>query len=166
MAILLGIPVIILVVILQTVVITTLPLLNGIADLVLLVVAAWSLQNRLESDYSWAVIGGLVVGLITRVPWFIPLIGYLFVTFLANILRRQVWQTRVLGMLISVRAGSVVLLLLEWGALLVQGVPLPLEESLNLVVLPSTFLNLLFALPVYALVTELYQSVFPEEVVV
>ena len=40
MAILLGIPVIILVVILQTVVITTLPLLNGIADLVLLVVAA------------------------------------------------------------------------------------------------------------------------------
>ncbi len=165
MAILVGIPIILLVVMLQTVVITTLPLLQGTADLVLLVVAAWSLQNRLDADYSWAVMAGLLVGLISRVPWYIPLVGLLAVTVIANFLRRQVWQTPVLAMMVTVLVGSLLIYSLEWGMLLFQGVPLPLGESINLVVLPSTFLNLLFALPVYALVTELYQSVFPEEVV-
>ncbi len=166
MAILIGIPVILLAVMLQTVVISTLPLLHGTGNLVLLVVAAWSLQNRLQSDYSWAVIAGVVIGLVSRVPWFIPLIGFVSVTWIANFLRRQVWQTPVLAMMITVLSGSLLLYLLEWGALLVQGIPLPLEESVNLIILPATFLNLLFALPVYALVTELYQSVYPEEVVV
>ena len=77
MSTLLGIPVILIVVMVQTVVIRGLPLLQGTGDLVLLVVAAWSLQERVHSNYTWAVIAGLLVGLVSKVPWVIPLIGYL-----------------------------------------------------------------------------------------
>ena len=165
MSTLLGIPIILVVVMLQTVVIRSLPLLQGTSDLVLLVVAAWSLQERVHSNFTWAVIAGLLVGLVSKVPWAIPLIGYLVVSLLAQFLRRQVWQTPVLAMFITTLTGSILLPALEWVTLQVQGISLPLADSVNLVILPATFLNLLFALPVYALVTDFTQSVFPEEVV-
>lgn len=165
MSTILGIPVIFIVVMLQTVVIRGLPLLQGTGDLVLLVVAAWSLQDRVHSNYTWAIMAGLLVGLISKVPWVIPLIGYLTVSLLAQYLRRQVWQTPVLAMFITTLTGSILLPGLQWVTLQVSGVSLPLADSLNLVVLPAAFLNLLFALPIYALVTDFTQSVFPEEVI-
>jgi hypothetical protein len=165
MTTLIGLPVILLIVMLQTAVVRTLPLLQGTADLVLLVVAAWTVQDRIHSDYTWAVMAGLLVGFIGKTPWFVPLIGYVAVAVLANFLRRQVWQTPLLAMFITTLSGSLLLLGLQWGAMRVQGVPLPIIESLNLVILPGALLNLLLALPVYALVTDLTQSVFPEEVV-
>ncbi len=164
MATLIGIPVVFLVVMLQTAVISTLPLLQGTADLVLLVVAAWSLQERMRANYTWAVMAGLLVGFVGKVPWVIPLVGYLGVTLLAQLLRRQVWQTPVLAMFITTFTGSILIPGMEWVMLRAQGVPLPFWDSLNLVLLPATFLNLLFALPVYALVTDLVQTVTPEEV--
>jgi rod shape-determining protein MreD len=165
MSTLLGVPIILVVVMLQTVVIRNLPLLQGTSDLVLLVVAAWSLQERVHSNFTWAVIAGLLVGFISKVPWVIPLIGYLVVSLLAQFLRRQVWQTPVLAMFITTLSGSILLPGLQWVTLQVQGVSLPLADSINLIVLPATFLNLLFALPVYALVTDFTHSVFPEEVI-
>jgi rod shape-determining protein MreD len=165
MSTILGIPIILVVVMLQTVVISSLPLLQGTCDLVLLVVAAWSLQERVHSNFTWAVIAGLLVGFVSKVPWAIPLIGYLVVSLVAQFLRRQVWQTPVLAMFITTLTGSILLPGLQWVTLQVLGVSLPLADSINLIVLPATFLNLLFALPVYALVTDFTQSVFPEEVV-
>jgi hypothetical protein len=50
------------------------------------------------------------------------------------------------------------------GALIFKGVPLPINDSINLVILPSTLLNLLLALPIYAIVSDLAQWVYPEEV--
>lgn len=165
MASLLGIPVLILIVMVQIAIVRTLPLLQGTADLVLLVIAAWALQDKGNAGFVWAIIAGVLVGFISSVPWFIPLIAYLAVAFLATYLRRQVWQTPILAMFITSLLGTILLYGMEWVILQVQGVPLPFEESINLVVLPGAFLNLLFALPVYALVTDLTQSAFPEEVV-
>ena len=120
MSTLLGIPIILIVVMLQTVVIRGLPLLQGTGDLVLLVVAAWSLQERVHSNYTWAVMAGLLVGLISKVPWVIPLIGYLTVSLLAQYLRRQVWQTPVLAMFITTTTGSILLPGLQWVTLQVS----------------------------------------------
>jgi hypothetical protein len=166
LSILIGIPLILLAFIFQSVVVSTLSLLHGTADLLLLISAAWALQNRLRNDYSWAIMAGLLVGAVSHTLWVVPLVAYGAVTVLANFLRRQVWQTPLLAMMVSTLVGSLLLYALEWATLVTTGVSLPLSESLNLVVLPSTLLNLLLAIPVYALVTELYQSVFPEEVAV
>lgn len=164
MAIILGIPVLLAILMIQTSIVSTLPLLHGTADLVLLVLAAWSLQERVKVAFEWAGLAGLMVGLISKVGLVVPLAGYLAVASVGHLLRRQVWQTPVLAMFITTLVGSVILQGLEMVSLQIQGVPLPLGDSINLIILPGTFLNLLLALPVYALVTDITQSVFPEEV--
>jgi hypothetical protein len=43
------------------------------------------------------------------------------------------------------------------------GTPLPVGDSLGLVVLPSMLLNLLFAVPVYVMIRDLAQWVSPAQ---
>lgn len=45
----------------------------------------------------------------------------------------------------------------------VLGTPLPIGDSLGLIVLPSMLLNLLFAVPVYVMIRDLAQWVSPVE---
>jgi rod shape-determining protein MreD len=164
MNLLIGIPVLVVLVMLQTIVVSTLPLLHGTADLVMLVIIAWALQERVPSGFEWGLIGGLLVGSITAVPFYVPLVSYLGAVGLARLLRRRVWQTPLLAMFATTIGGSLMLHVVTWAVLRVQGTPLSILDSINQVVLPATLLNLLLALPVYAVMTDLAHSVYPEEV--
>ena len=164
MVFLFGVPFLVLLIMLQTAVVSTLPLLHGTADLVMLVLVAWALQERVPSAIEWGVIGGLMVGGISAAPFWVPLASYLSAVGLARLLRRRVWQTPLLAMFITTIAGSLAIHLITWAVLVVKGTPLPVWDSLNQVVLPATLLNLLLALPVYALISDLAQSAYPEEV--
>jgi hypothetical protein len=149
---------------LQSAIVTSVPLLNGSADLVLLVLAAWALQERVPSAFEWATIGGILTGLVTKLPFFIPVAGYMIVAILGRILLRQVWQSPVFAMMLTTLVGTVIYHVLSWVVLSIQGVPLPIVESLNLVIFPAVLLNLVLAFPIYAVVTDLAQSIYPEEV--
>ena len=162
--ILLAVPVFLLVLMLQTTVMSTLTLLNGTADLVLLVLTAWAVQERVRSAVEWAAIGGVLVGIISHVPLVVPIAGYLAVAILARVLRARIWQSPLVSLFLATFAGSVILPALTWAALQFEGTSYPLMESINRVVLPGTLLNLLLALPVYTIVAGLAQSVYPEEV--
>lgn len=149
---------------LQTIVLSSLPLLNGVADLVLLVLVAWGLQDRVKNGWLWAAIAGLMMEYISGLPQFVPLASYLLVMAVARIVRRRVWQTPVLAMFLVTFMGSVASQGLSMAALLATGTPIPILDGLNLVILPGTLLNLLLALPVFALVVDLAQWLYPEEV--
>lgn len=164
MAVILGIPVMILVVIFQTSIFRSLVLIHGTADLVLLVIIAVAIRRHSTVSFVWAFMGGLMVGFISGVPWFVFPLAYLGAAALARFLSSQVWQTPILAMFLTTLIGTVLSEGLQWATLRVQGVPLPMIESINLVLLPSSLLNLLLALPVYALVTDLTRSVSLEEV--
>jgi rod shape-determining protein MreD len=148
---------------LQTIIISTLPLLSGYADLVLLVLVAWSLQERARSAWVWAIVAGGLVALVSAQPVWAPFAGYLIVTAIARLFRRRVWQTPIFSMFLVTFLGSLITQSLTMGVLIFQGTPLPIIDSLNLVILPGTLLNLLLALPVYAVITDLAQSVYPPE---
>lgn len=149
---------------LQTIVISTLPLLDGYADLVLLVLIAWSLQERVRSAWVWTIIAGLMVGFTSALPLMVPVISYLGVTGLSRLFLRRVWQSPILAMFLVTFLGSLASQGLTMIVLIFNGTSLPLGDSLNLVVLPSTLLNLLLALPVYAVIADLAQWVYPDEV--
>jgi len=163
-SLLLSLPILAFVLMLQTIIVSTLPLLSGFADLVLLVLTAWSLQERARSAWFWAVVGGAMVGLVSAIPFGVPLVGYLVVTAIARLLRRRVWQTPILSMFLVTFLGSLITQGLAMGMLIFNGTPLPVFDSINLVILPGTLVNLLLALPVYAVVTDLAQWVYPEEI--
>ena len=161
---LIAFPVLILVIMLQTIVLSSLPLLSGQADLLLLVLVAWGLQDRVKNAWLWAAIAGVMVEYVSGLPQFVPLASYLLVMAVARLVRRRVWQTPVLAMFLVTFTGSVASQGLSMAALLATGTPLSILDSLNLVILPGTLLNLLLALPVYALVVDLAQWLYPEEV--
>lgn len=165
MDVLLGIPVMILAVIFQTSIVRSLVLIHGTADLVLLVIIAVAIRRHGIISFTWALIAGLIVGFVSRVPWFVFPVAYLGAVAIARFLSSRVWQTPVLAMFLTTVIGTMMSEGFQWVTLRVQGVPLPMMESINLVLLPGLLLNLLLALPVYALVTDLSRSVSLEEVV-
>ena len=144
-------PVLILVVILQSSVISQITLLKGYGDLMLVVLAAWGLQARISSPWIWAVLGGLLVGFVSKAPWPILLTGYVFVSLLAQLLQRRVWQAPLLAMFSVTFLGTVVLNLLLLVNFQIFGPSLKFNEALGLIILPNLLINLLIALPVFYL---------------
>ncbi len=69
---------------LQTAIISQTPLVNGTADLILLFFAAWTLNERVENSWLWAFIGGVIISMLSAMPFYVPLIGYLGVVGLAK----------------------------------------------------------------------------------
>lgn len=164
MPILLGFVVLVITLMLQTAIVSTLPILNGYADLVLLVLVAWSLQDRVRSTWIWMLLGGALVGYISALPLFLPLVGYAMVTGITRLLIRRVWQSPILVMFVMTFLGSLLMQGLVMVYLIVQGTSLPFADSLNLIIFPGTLMNLLLALPVYAVIGDLSQLVYPGEV--
>ena len=162
-AVLMAFPVLGALLILQSAVVSRIPLLQGAADIVLLAVIAWALQKRVETGIHWGIIGGLLVGIVSGQFYGTTLVGYLLAVGLALLLRQRVWQVPLLAMFITTFFGTLLVHLVALGVLRVTETPLPFWDALNLVTLPSVFLNLLLALPVYAIIGDLAKWVYPEK---
>jgi rod shape-determining protein MreD len=158
---LVAIPAILLAVILQSAVISRIYLLSGIADLPLVMLAAWALQEDVDSAWHWAVALGLMVGFVSGIPWYVPVISYGLIVALAQVLQRRVWQAPLLAMFSVTFLGTVIVSLLSFAVLRLSGVNMALEDVLGLLVLPSVLLNMLLAIPVYAVMRDLSRWAYP-----
>lgn len=165
MDVLVGIPVLVVSLITQTVVIRSLPLLHGTADIVLLVLIAWALHERVTAVWEWTVIAGLLVSFVSAMPLMSPLVEYLIIVGITRIFHARVWQMPILAMIIATIVGTIIqhiyiMIVLQ----LVNGVSIPVAESMNQVIFPSVLLNLLLAIPVYAFVTDMANSIYRVQV--
>lgn len=160
---LIAVPVLALAIMLQMAVISRITLLSGAADIVLLILIAWALQEQVEFAWHWAVLAGLLVAFASAVPIYVPIIGYLLAVALARFVIRQIWQTPILALLSVTFFGTLIYDLITYLALIVNGTRLPFDDTLALIVLPSVFLNLLLAIPIHALLRDLSLWVYPIE---
>jgi rod shape-determining protein MreD len=165
MTILLALPILGVLVMLQSAIVSRVFLLHGTADLVLLAIIAWALQERVNTAWHWALIGGLLVNLVSALPLGIPLLGYLLATGIALLLKHRIWQAPILAMFTSTFLGSLVNLGLDWIVLVMLAHPLPAAASFNLVILPSVLLNMLLAIPAFSLASSLAEQLYPEETI-
>ena len=133
---LIAVPVILLTVILQSAVFSRVYLLSGIADLPLVMLAAWSLQEGVDSAWHWAIATGLFVGFVSGIPAGVPVAAYVAVVALAYILQRRVWQAPLLAMFSITFLGTIIVTVLSVGVIQFSGVELPLSDVLGLVMLP------------------------------
>lgn len=158
---LVAFPVILLTVILQSAVISRVYLLSGSADLPLVMLAAWALQDGVDSAWQWAIATGLLVGFISGISWVVPLTGYVAVVVLAYLFQRRVWQAPLLAMFSITFLGTIIVSVLSVGVLGFSEVDLPMSDVLGLVMLPGVLLNMLLAIPVYAVMRDLARWVYP-----
>lgn len=158
---LIAAPVILLAVMLQSAVVSRVYLLSGIADLPLVMLAAWALQEDVKTAWHWAAATGLLVGFVSGIPWFVPVISYLMVVMLAQLLQKRVWQAPLLAMFLVTFLGTIVLYLLSFVVLRLLDVPLTVSDTLGLLTLPGILLNMLLAIPAYAVMRDLSRWVYP-----
>ena len=158
---LIAIPILFLALILQSAVISRIYLLSGVADLPLVMLAAWALQENVDSSWHWAVALGILVGFVSAVPWYVPVISYLVVVALAQMLQRRVWQAPLLAMFSVTFLGTITLNILTYVVLRIAGIMMPVEDVLGLLVLPGVLMNMLLAIPVYAIMRDLSHWVHP-----
>lgn len=160
---LIALPLLGLAVIVQSAVVSHVVLLSGYGDLILVLLAAWALQHGVDSAWQWAFLASIMVGFVTRLPWAVIGLSYLMVIVLAQALRRRVWQAPLLAMFTVTFLGTIFMQIASFVALSITGSLLPAGEVLGLITLPSTLLNLLYAIPAYALMRDLSRWVYPDE---
>ena len=92
MAIILAVPILTMLVILQTAVVSRIPLLHGTPDLVLVAVIAWAMQKRVQTAWHWGIMGGLILSFVSGLPMGVPLVSCLAAVGISLLLRQRVWQ--------------------------------------------------------------------------
>jgi hypothetical protein len=160
---LIAIPVLMLAFMLQTAIVSQITLLSGAADLVLVILIAWSLQEQVQSAWQWAALAGLMAAFVSGLPPYVLVTSYLLTVVLARYVLRQTWQTPVLALLTVTFFSTLLMHLITYMALILRGSPISFGDALALITLPSVFLNLLLALPVHSLVKDLALWVYPPE---
>jgi rod shape-determining protein MreD len=149
---------------LQTTIFSQTRLLSGSADLILLFLAAWSLQDQIKNSWLWTVVAGVFISILSAMPFFAPLIGYLGMVGISKALQKRVWQNPLLAMFLIVLLGTFFQHGLYVIVLQITGAPISWGQSLDNVILPSALLNLIFALPIFAVASDLARRVSPLEV--
>jgi rod shape-determining protein MreD len=149
--------------VIQTTIVSRMPLLNGTADLLLLFIVAWAIQDRVESAWQWCLIGGIIASVYSGLPFGTYIAAYLIVTGITRLLKRQIWKAPFLAMLAAVFVGTLVVLIISWLARFVTGVNTPFFTVLNQIILPGLLLNLLLAIPVYSIMHDMAGWLYPEE---
>lgn len=160
---LIALPLLSIVLVIQMAIASRIPLLSGYADLMLVTVAAWSLQERAQTAWHWAIFAGLLVGWVSGVPWGVPVIGYLLTVIFARALVRRIWQTPLLGMFVVVFVSTLIMHLLTIITLRLTGSLLVVGDALSVVTLPSLFINLSLALVAFPILRDLAVWVYDIE---
>lgn len=156
-------PLLALAVILQSSVVSQIKLLSGYADLMLIILAAWALQKRVKSAWQWAVLGCGMLGLVSKMPLPVIVIGYLSVVFAAQTLQRRVWQAPLLAMFSVTLTGTLFMNVLSFIVLRLLGTPFSFGDVIGSITLPSLLLNMFFSIPVYIFMRDLSRWVYPSE---
>lgn len=149
---------------LQTTIARQVSLLNGSADLLLIWVAAWALLSKDNSAWLWAIVAGLVFAFVSASPWYTSLTAYMAVVVMAKFIRGKLWQSPLLSMFVITMIGSIILYLLTFVGLTVQGGDYPWQDTLVRIIIPSIFINLFLAIPIHAIAKDTVRWVFRTEV--
>jgi len=163
MPVILSIPTLGLIAILQSAVVSRLPLNHGTADLVLVVLVAIALQKNVSTSWQWSIVGGLFMDFLSGLPFGIFTGSYLLATGLALIIRERIWRFSFLMQLLVVFFGTIFSHALSFLVLFLQGSEISLGTVLQVVTLPSVILNFMISLPIFILTQDVLEQINPQD---
>ena len=137
-------------------------ILSGSPDLVLLLIIALCLHQKHKRFWILILIMGGIVGFVSALPFFVPMVVYMAVYLASLSLKQRVWQTPLLAMFLLTFGATILANLLSIIVLFVQRIPFNFTEALVKVVLPAVFLNMFLAIPVHAIARELNVWLYPQ----
>jgi rod shape-determining protein MreD len=164
MAYVVGIPMLVILAIIQATVLSNMRLLDGSPDLILLAVVAWALTGRPRQAMTGALVGGLLIDLLSGLPLGVTAIVLVLVIYLVSLTAGRFWEAHLLMPLTTVLWSSLLFHGLSLAIFLALGLSVDLNYALGRVILPSTFLNLILALPAAQAAASLGDTLYPPEV--
>jgi cell shape-determining protein MreD len=163
MRIAIGIILLLLAALLQTTLISRITLLQGFADFVLIVMIAWMLQPGNHTDWKWGIPAGLIVGYVSALPDWAPLVGYVAAAAICQLLNQRIWQVRLLTLVSATLLGTLALHIVTLGYMFLNASPIDALEALNLITVPTMLLNLILILPTNGIMGELVKLLDPTQ---
>ena len=150
--------------VLQSSLLNRFPFLDGTANLILLATVSWALTGRVVEAMVWAFFGGLFLDLLSGGPFAVSSIALVTAVYLASLTEGRFWEAHPLAPLGVMAFASLVFFIITIGAVWIGGHPIDPALALSQVVLPSTFLNVVLALPAAQIAGRVRESAFPPAV--
>lgn len=149
--------------IIQTTIASQITLLEGPTNLVFLTYISWVLRAEVSGQWQWSIIAGLMVGFASELPVWLPVSTYLLINALIQLVKSRIWELPAISLLATTLIGTMLILTMQWIFLFLGGTSISIGAAFNLVILPSTILNLLLAFPIYALMGEVTVRFYPPQ---
>jgi rod shape-determining protein MreD len=165
-AFLLGVPLLALAAVLQSTVLSRLPLFGGTLDLVLLMTLGWTLAGEWQGGTLWGFVGGLCLDLLSGGPLGLASLGMVLMAFLASLSEGRFWRSHVLLPLATSVLGTLGFHAVYLVGLSLSGVPVNLGVGLARAALPAALLNSVCMLPIYHALRWLHTLVYPPPVTI
>jgi rod shape-determining protein MreD len=163
MTIILSIPILGLISILQSAVVSRLPLSHGTADFMLVVLVAVMLQKSFDATWQWSVVGGIFTDFLSGLPFGVFTISYILVTWFTLFFRERIWRFSFLMQLLVVLIGTLISHGITLLVLFFQGSTLEINTILQVVTLPSLILNFMLSLPVFIVIQDIFEQISLQE---
>lgn len=131
------------------------PILNnsrGHPSLVMLLVICWSLRSSLADGFVWALVGGILLDLLSILPIGTSSAALVLIVFVVNSFGQQLLRLRVIFLLAITAIATVFMTAYTVVALFLLGQSYDVPALIRLMLLPTLVYNLIAVLPLYALV--------------
>jgi rod shape-determining protein MreD len=148
----------------QSTVLGTFQFLEGRPDLVLLAVIGWGLAGGSKEALVWGLVGGIALDMLSGMPLGTTSLILILIAALVAAYEGRIWETNFLMPIGIVLIGSLLFHFMSLGVILLMGREVDWAYSISRLILPSTFINLILALPAAQALKGIRNRLYPPEV--
>ncbi len=159
-----AIPILAAAAVLQSAFLARLRFLNGAADLVLMIVVAWSLVQRGNAGPVWALVGGVIADSLSGGPPGAITLSLVLVTLAITLTEGRFYRANWPVAMVTSVLSTLLYHLIYLAMLALADHPVDFANTLALVTFPSAILNFLLMFPVYQAAKWLAVLVAPPKV--
>ncbi len=161
--IIIGFPILVVAGFLQASLISKIHLLQGMPDIVLLSILAWSINEK--SKYAWIIVifSGLIMSYLSAMPMNGYIWLYLLLWLIIRFIKMKVWQMPMILMLFMTIIGTIIAAVITLMLLYLRNASIIFMDAIRQILVPSLILNLLFAIPIYAFLNDVINSIYLNE---
>ena len=131
------------------------PILNesrGQLSLIMLLVICWSLRSTMADAFVWALVGGIMLDLLSILPIGTSSAALIMIVYVVNALGQQLLRLRILVLLAITALATVFMTAYSLAALTLMGNSYDIPQLARFMLMPTMIYNLVCVLPIYAAV--------------
>ncbi|GAP41561.1 restriction endonuclease subunit S domain-containing protein [Flexilinea flocculi] len=153
-------PILILCSIAETTLFSHIQILHGSADLMMLIIIAWALHSSTRYSWFWFLFAALLMTYISALPMYGYFIIYGILWLFILFLKKRVWQMPVILMLFLTIFGTILNTAFSIGSLYFGNVKINFKLMITQITIPSLILNLILAIPVFAIMNDIADTLY------